>query len=148
MATGINSRGMALQVHVGDMAQARAFYSGLFGRAPDFAPHEDFLEWQVCAGAEVWWQIVGTPGAVDALRTRVRLLVDDVAAAVERARTGLRVEPTPVTELPGVVAFTDFEDPWGNQLGFYEDLVPSGQQREPGGSVHDESMFIPRHGTR
>lgn len=41
------------------------------------------------------------------------------------------------------VSFVDFEDPWGNQLGFYEDLAPNGQKPpEPGGSVRDESLFV------
>jgi hypothetical protein len=46
-----------------------------------------------------------------------------------------------VTTLPGVVSFINFEDPWGNRLGYYEDIVPSHEQHEPGGSAHDERLF-------
>lgn len=37
---------------VADIEQGREFYPALFGRDPDFAPHEDFLEWQVLDGLE------------------------------------------------------------------------------------------------
>lgn len=47
------------------------------------------------------------------------------------------------SQLPGVVAFVDFSDPWGNRLGYYKDLVPSGQQQEyRGTSVNDEAQFV------
>jgi hypothetical protein len=43
-----------------------------------------------------------------------------------------------------VVAFLDATDPWGNRLGYYQDLVPSGEQTiYPGSSVTDESLFAP-----
>jgi hypothetical protein len=34
------------------------------------------------------------------------------------------------------------DDPWGNALGFYQDLAPSGQQPVVGGSVHDQELFV------
>ncbi len=132
---------MTLQVPVGNVEAGKRFYTGVFGRGPDFAPHEDFLEWQVLDGVELWWQVVGVAGEVAPLPTRVRFLVEDVEAAARRARSDLGVTPSPITTLPGVVAFTNFDDPWGNRLGYYQDIVPSGQQPEPGGSVHDERMF-------
>jgi catechol 2,3-dioxygenase-like lactoylglutathione lyase family enzyme len=135
--------GVTLQLQVGDKTAGLEFYTKLFGRGPDFSPHEDFFEWQVVAGAEVWWQIVVVSGPLHPLPTRLRLKVDDVRAATKWARTSLKVEPGQVLTLPGVVSFVNFEDPWGNRLGFYEDLVPSGQQPEPGGSVHDEALFVP-----
>lgn len=132
---------MTLQIHVGDVDEARAFYTTLFGRQPDFAPHADFLEWQVLSATELWWQVVGKPNDLQPLRTRVRFLVDDVASAAQWARAALGVQPAPITTLPDVVAFTDFDDPWGNRIGYYHDILPSGQQPEPGGSVHDESLY-------
>lgn len=134
--------GVTSQIQVGDQNEGLDFYSMLFGRGPDFSPHEDFFEWQVVEGAEVWWQIVVVPGQVCPTATRSRLKVDDVRGATEWVRTSLKVEPGQVTTLPGVVTFVDFEDPWGNQLGFYEDIVPSGKQPEPGGSVRDASLFV------
>lgn len=124
-----------LQIHVGHMAAGLDFYTTLFGREPDFSPHEDFFEWQVVAGAEVWWQIVVVPGQVRPMTNRSRLKVDDVRAATVWARTSLKVEPSRVSTLPGVVSFVDFEDPWGNQLGFYEDLVSNGQKPPEAGGA-------------
>jgi predicted enzyme related to lactoylglutathione lyase len=141
MASTIRPFGMTLQVHVSDIAEGRRFYTTLFGRAPDFEPHEDFLEWRVLPGVELWWQIVGVPQGPRPLATRVRLLVADIGEAVRRAEQTLGVATSAVTTLPGVVRFTDFEDPWGNRLGFYEDIVPSDEQPSPGGSVHDPSQY-------
>ncbi|MBO0839682.1 MAG: hypothetical protein J2O49_02540 [Sciscionella sp.] len=133
--------GLTLQVQVADMAKGIAFYTTLFGREPDFLPHKDFAEWRVLTGVELWWQVVEVPGEVRPLTTRVRFRVADIDAARGWLRAELGVPSAPVTTLPGVVRFTDFADPWGNRLGYYEDVVPSDQQPEPGGSVHDDAMF-------
>jgi predicted enzyme related to lactoylglutathione lyase len=135
--------GMTLQVQVDDLDRARRFYGMLFGAAPEFEPHEDFLEWRV-GGGETWVQVVGVVGAARPLLNRVRFRVDDLAAA--RAAVEFSGTPvSPVTTLPGVVRWVDFADPWGNHLGFYEDLAPTGQQTGPGGSVHDEEHFTTEH---
>ena len=133
--------GMTLQIPVGDIEVGRRFYATLFGRDPDFTPHDDFLEWRVLPGVELWWQVVGMAGEFPPLPTRVRLRVDDVRAAARRVESSLGVVTPPVTTLPGVVSFIDFEDPWGNRLGCYQDIVPSDEQPEPGGSAHDERLF-------
>jgi predicted enzyme related to lactoylglutathione lyase len=130
--------GMTLQVQVGDIREAAAFYTGLFGHGPDFAPHDDFLEWHVFEG--LWIQVVGVTGTVRPLLNRVRFGVDDIHDAVARARAELGADPAPVSSLPGVVSFTDFDDPWGNRLGFYQEIF-DGEPATPGGSVHDESLF-------
>jgi catechol 2,3-dioxygenase-like lactoylglutathione lyase family enzyme len=133
--------GMTLQVQVGDLARAREFYTALLGSSPEFEPHQDFLEWRVIPGGETWLQAVGVTALVRPLANRVRFGVADIHG--ERGRLlGLRIDVSPVTALPGVVAFVDFADPWGNALGFYQDLAPSGQQPVVGGSVHDEGHFV------
>lgn len=133
--------GMTLQLPVDDLHRAREFYTALLGSAPEFEPHEDFLEWRVVPRGETWLQAVGVSGEVRPLTCRVRFGVGDVRAARERL-VGLGLEVSPVTSLPGVVAFVDFTDPWGHTLGCYQDLAPSGQQPVPGGSVHDRDQFI------
>lgn len=135
--------GVTWQLQVGSVTDGLKFYSTLFGRGPDFSPHEDFFEWRLVEGVEVWFQIVVVTDQVRPLATRSRLKVDDVRAATTWAQTSLKVQTGPVSTLPGVVSFVDFEDPWGNRLGFYEDLVPIDvKPLEPGGSVHDASLFI------
>jgi hypothetical protein len=70
----------------------------------------------------------------------VRFGIADIRT--ERGRlVGLGIDVSRVTVLPGVVAFIDFADPWGNALGFYQDIAPSGQP-VAGGSGHDEDQFV------
>jgi len=133
--------GMTLQLQVGDVDRARGFYGDLFGAPPGFEPHEDFLEWRVGGRGETWVQVVGVPGAVRPMLNRVRFRVTDLAAA-RAAVLATGTEASAIAVLPGVVRWFDFADPWGNQLGHYEDLAPSGEQPGPGGSVHDESQFV------
>lgn len=133
--------GMTLQIQVGDVEEARQFYSAIFGTKPLFEPHDDFLEWPVVQGTEIWIQAVGVKGEVRPLMNRIRFAVRDLAAMHARL-TENGFELSRMTELPGVVAFFDFADPWGNQLGYYEDISASGEQPVVGGSVHDESLFV------
>lgn len=133
--------GATLLLEVESLEEGRAFYAALFGREPDFTPHDDFLEWRVVEGAEVWWQVAVAAVPVRPLQTRTRLRVGDVHAAALWAGEHLRVRPGAVATLPGVVSWVDFDDPWGNRLGFYQDLAPSGAQPGPGGSVHDPAHF-------
>lgn len=134
-------RGMTLQIQVGDIEQARRFYGALFGSPPQYEPHEDFLEWRVVDGAETWVQVVSVTGAVRPLLNRVRFEVGDVKAAREVVQAD-GFDVSAVTVLPGVVRYIDFSDPWGNQLGYYEDLAAGGEPPIVGGSVHDESHFV------
>lgn len=132
---------MTLQVQVGDLERAREFYTAVLGSLPEFEPHRDFLEWRVIPAGETWLQAVGVNSPVRPLANRVRFGVADVRA--ERARLLAQgIDVSPVTALPGVVAFVDFADPWGNALGLYQDLAPSGQQPVVGGSVHDADQFV------
>jgi catechol 2,3-dioxygenase-like lactoylglutathione lyase family enzyme len=133
--------GMTLQVQVGDLVRAREFYTAVLGSEPEFEPHQDFLEWRVVPGGETWLQAVGVIAPVRPLANRVRFGVRDVRAERDRL-LAWGIDVSPVTALPGVVAFVDFADPWGNTLGFYQDLAPSGQQPVVGGSVHDADQFV------
>jgi hypothetical protein len=89
---------------------------------------------------ETWLQVVGVPAPVRPLVNRVRLRVDDLAAASAVVET-LGASVSAVTTLPSVVRWVDFADPWANQLGFYEDLALMGEVAGPGGSVHDPRLF-------
>lgn len=131
--------GMTLQIHVSDISGAREFYASLFGRGPDFQPHDDFLEWAPIPGQECWVQVVGK--GAPPLSNRVRFKVGDLRAATSFLQA-IGVEYSEPIRLPGVVAFLDFTDPWENRLGFYQDLLPSGEQHTyPGSSVTDEGQY-------
>jgi catechol 2,3-dioxygenase-like lactoylglutathione lyase family enzyme len=117
---------MTVQLYVAERVAGRKFYTTLFGREPDFAPEEDFLEWRVADGAEFWVQLVA--GQQRPLPTRLRLRVEDIRAAIAWSRTALGVDPNEPEDLLGVVSYTDFTDPWGNRLGFYQDLITSSNE--------------------
>lgn len=134
--------GFTLQVYVPteQARTARHYYARLFGREPDFQPHDDFFEWAPIAGQDCWFQVAARADAAP-LTNRVRFGVPDLAEAVAFLDVcgSQRSEPA---QLSGVVAFVDFTDPWGNSLGYYQDLAPAGQQPEyRSSSVNDASQF-------
>jgi hypothetical protein len=136
--------GLTLQLYVPRPAlpEARALYTRLLGRDPVFTPHDDFLEWPPLTGAEAWIQLTVSEEPRP-LTNRLRFGVADIRSAAAFLDE-LDLERSDISQLPGVVAFLDATDPWGNRLGYYQDLVPSGEQTiYPGSSVTDESLFAP-----
>lgn len=130
-------RGLTVALPVGPSAKAVDFYTRVLLRGPDYSPHDDFHEWQISPGA--WLQLVAdsTPAPSP---NRIRFEVADLASTVARLRDEAIVVED-VTTLPGVVAFTNFTDPWGNPLGAYQDLSPDAPPPVPGGSARDPGLF-------
>jgi len=117
--TEMSVRGLTVAVHTGDREQALAFYCALIGRDPDLGPDPDFYEWEISPGA--WLQLATGRENIQPAGYRLRLQVDDIAASIETlSKKGF--EPGPIKRLPGLVAFANLTDPWGNPLGVYEDL--------------------------
>jgi catechol 2,3-dioxygenase-like lactoylglutathione lyase family enzyme len=119
--TGWEPTGLTVQLWVADGAAARAWYEKLFGRAPDFRPAGDdtFCEWVVKPG---YWEIhvVETDQQVPR-QPPLRFGTGDIDAARARlVATGIAAEE--IEELPSVVRWCNFPDPWGNRLGIYQDL--------------------------
>ena len=132
MAQAHRFRGQTIEFREPDLRAGVEFYSMLFGRPPDFAPHSDFVEWEVFDN-NAWFQLAeGEPRPAYALRLRV----DDIDAEVERVQREVGGRCSPITRIPGLVAFCNFSDPWGNHLGFYQRLFTE-TPRVPGGSFHD-----------
>ncbi len=117
--TEMSVRGLTVAVHAGDREEALAFYCALIGRDPDLGPDPDFYEWEISPGA--WLQLATGRDNINPAGYRVRLQVDDIAASIETL-TKKGFEPGPIKRLPGLVAFANLTDPWGNPLGVYEDL--------------------------
>ncbi|STD15584.1 Glyoxalase-like domain [Dermatophilus congolensis] len=113
--------GMTIAINAGDTSEVLDFYTRVFGRGPDTAPMDDFLEWQISPGT--WLQLSTGHDRPGANNARVRLEVADVEAAAERMRTA-EVPIGDVVTVPDVVAFANFSDYWGNALGFYQLLTP------------------------
>ncbi|MFZ0171595.1 MAG: hypothetical protein WAL04_07925 [Acidimicrobiales bacterium] len=110
--------GVTLVVGVADMTQALSFYGQLFGRPPDFVLEEDFQEYEIVHG--MWYQL--TTRVPPGRGRRVRFGVADIAVE-RRAIVEQGVEVSEITGKPGVVAWCQFKDPFGNPLGFFQDLA-------------------------
>lgn len=117
--TEMSVRGLTVALHAGDRDEALAFYCALIGRDPDLGPDPDFYEWEISPGA--WLQLATGRDDIKPSSFRLRLQVEDIEASVALlARKGF--EPTEIQRLPGLVAFANLTDPWGNPLGVYQDL--------------------------
>ena len=77
-------------------------------------------EWRLAPGA--WLQLGAGEPSPPGTGQLLRLGVGDIEAARrELAGAGARVDE--VTTIPGVIAFCDAEDPFGNALSLYEELA-------------------------
>jgi len=115
----MNVRGLTIAVHAGDREEALAFYCALIGREPDLGPDPDFYEWEISPGA--WLQLATGRSDINPSSFRLRLQVEDIESSVGVLRSK-GFEPGDIKWLPGLVAFANLTDPWGNPLGVYQDL--------------------------
>lgn len=60
---------------------------------------------------------------------RGRFGVDEIEAAREWVASALGVEPSPTERVEGLVTWCNFDDPWGNRLGVFQDLA---READPG----------------
>ncbi|MGP4073537.1 VOC family protein [Piscibacillus sp. B03] len=109
---------MTMQVRVPDYEKGLAFYEVLFGRKPDFIPHEGFAEWEVVPGS--WIQV----GEGEPLGSGpIRFGVPNIEEAKARITKECSIEEFDIHTREGVPAkWGTFQDPWGNKLGFFEYL--------------------------
>ncbi|GAB96902.1 putative enzyme related to lactoylglutathione lyase [Kineosphaera limosa] len=109
--------GMTIAINAGDIDDVLDFYTRVFGRGPDTAPMDDFLEWQICPGT--WLQLSTGHDRPGANNARMRFEVRDIDEAVGRMAQA-QVPIGEIVRVPEVVAFANFSDNWGNALGFYQ----------------------------
>jgi predicted enzyme related to lactoylglutathione lyase len=117
--TEMSVRGLTIALHAGDRDEALAFYCALIGRDPDLGPDSDFYEWEISPGS--WLQLATGRDDMQPSSFRLRLEVEDIDKSVEVLR-GKGFEPAAIKRLPGLVAYANLADPWGNPLGIYQDL--------------------------
>ncbi len=104
-------------VPVTSIAEAEAWYINFLGSDTEvIRPVPGIIEFKVAPG--VWLQLFEADeqqpsGAV------VRFLVDDMAIA-QGTRTDLGIKTGEAIEIPDVVTFSEFTDPFGNALGLYD----------------------------
>ena len=108
---------MTYQVRVTDIEEGHNWYQSFLQKAPDFIPHNGFLEWEVVPGC--WLQVAEgktAPGSGP-----LRFAVKDLAAEKARLTGKLKVEDFEIfsrEEVP--VKWCTFSDPWGNRIGLFE----------------------------
>jgi hypothetical protein len=112
-----NFLGFTAQLRVPDVAAGLTFYIDLIGRAPDGSPHVNFYEWELRNAA--WFQL--SQGKV-LVAYPLRFAVRDIAAEVARMPARFGITCSEILRNPET-AWCNFEDPWGNKLGFYQDLT-------------------------
>lgn len=105
-------------VPVRDIAAAREWYQGFYGRPPDMVPNEREVCWQLTEGG--WVYVVADAERVG--NGLLTLLVDDLDAELEQlAERG--IEPTSIDEIPGAVRKGEFVDPDGNRITLGQPLT-------------------------
>lgn len=111
---------MTIQVRVVDFQGGMRFYRALFQRDPDFLPHEGFTEWEFLP--KCWIQVAKgepTPGSGP-----LRFGVSDIEEERKRVISEFGIEIDEVQSREGVPAkWCSFEDPWGNRLGLFEEII-------------------------
>ncbi|HET7628085.1 MAG TPA: VOC family protein [Bacillales bacterium] len=123
----MNITEMTMQFRVKDYEEGVRWYEKLFRRPADFVPHEDFAEWEMLSGC--WLQVAkGEPAEGSG---PLRLGVDEIEGERKRLIAELGVEPSPVYSREGVpVKWCTFSDPWGNRIGFFQELSSGTNQKE------------------
>lgn len=114
-----NFSSVTFQVKIPNFKNGLAWYIKLLDRKPNFIPHEGFAEWEIAPSA--WLQVgEGTPE----IGRPIRFGVEDIKKERERITNELNVKVSKIVLVPGVVLWCDFLDPFGNKLGFFQDLRP------------------------
>jgi hypothetical protein len=117
--------GAVLDVGVSDLGQAVAFYSVLLGRGPDLQPQPDQWEWFLHRGPEVDFRITLSPRTAGS--GSLSLGVADLGA--ERSRLLEHWPGIPAAqEKPGIITLVRMQDPDGNEITLWQDLMPASRR--------------------
>ncbi|WP_456271085.1 VOC family protein [Bacillus sp. AK031] len=110
---------MTYQVRVEEFSQAVHWYKTLLNKEPDFAPHENFAEWKILPGC--WIQV--SRGKPSQGSGPIRLGVYNIEEERKRLLKEFQMVSFEINSREEVpVKWATFQDPWGNQIGFFEYL--------------------------
>jgi catechol 2,3-dioxygenase-like lactoylglutathione lyase family enzyme len=123
-------------VAVADFRAMRAWYERLFGRPPDFFPHDAEAAWRVAEHAWVYAVAVERSVAECPGGGLLTILVDDLEDQVARL-TERGVPLGPIDVLPGAARKAEISDPEGNKITFGQPLVSLGWRAENGSVGED-----------
>jgi hypothetical protein len=134
-AMSLNFAGAAIDVAVTDLGRAERFYTALVGRPCDLQPRPDQREWRLHPEPEMVLRLTARPDAAG--QGVVAIGVQDVAQ--ERARLAEEWPDIPqVWEKPGVIVVLALEDPDGNTVTLWQDLL--GANRPAAGPLETQSL--------
>lgn len=118
MKQPLETVGIIIEVHTGDFAAGLAWYERLLGRPPDTETHDRTARWEVVPYC--WLQVAG--GAPASGCGLLRLGTADIETDRDRVADALGVAVSEIRRIEGVIAWCDFDDPFGNSLGLFQDL--------------------------
>ncbi|MBL1420538.1 MAG: VOC family protein [Alphaproteobacteria bacterium] len=117
VATAEPFKEITIAIPVSSLNQAEQWYTNFLGADTEMIkPTPDIIEFKAARG--VWLQLYETnnqqsSGAI------IRFLVKDMKVAqAARARVGINTGEA--IEIPNVVTYSEFTDPFGNAIGFYD----------------------------
>ena len=113
--------GFTIQLFIKDIKEAERWYTYVIGRGPDSIPFQNFLEWEVIPGLMLQ---VTERNLIDSkpLSGRMRFGITDIVSERLKIVKELGAEVSKIEEIPGTVRWCNFNDPWGNKLGYFQDL--------------------------
>ncbi|WP_299510675.1 VOC family protein [uncultured Rummeliibacillus sp.] len=117
---------MTTQFRVSNFKEGQEWYETLFNKKPDFIPHDGFAEWEIIPGC--WLQVA--EGTLTEGNGPLRLGVPNIEAERDRLVKTLNIDHFEIHSRPEVpVKWGTFKDPWGNQLGLFEYMDKSEEQK-------------------
>ncbi|WIV21278.1 VOC family protein [Paenibacillus polygoni] len=110
---------LTIQIRVSDFEEGLHWYTTLLQRTPDFIPHNGFAEWQVLPSC--WLQVAeGIPSEGSG---PIRFGVTSIEEERSRLKSELHMDHFEIYAREEVPAkWATFADPWGNRLGFFENI--------------------------
>ncbi len=117
MATAEPFQEVTIGVPVSSISEAEVWYLNLLGTDVEILrPFPGVVEFKVAPG--VWFQIFEADDQ-QASEAIVRFLVDDMDTT-QRQSAQAGIATGEAIQIPNVVTFSEFVDPDGNALGFYD----------------------------
>lgn len=110
-------REITVGIPVSSAAEAETWYLNFFGADVEvMRPFPGVVEFKAAPGS--WVQIYEMENQQPSAAT-IRFLVDDIGDA-QRTRAERGIDTGEAIEIPGVVTYSEFSDPFGNPLGLYD----------------------------
>ena len=110
-------REITVGVPVSSIAEAETWYLNFLGADTEIIrPFPGVVEFKVAP--DTWVQLFEVENQQPSLAV-IRFLVDDMEAA-QSTRFDRGIDTGKAIEVPGVVTYSEFADPFGNALGLYD----------------------------